>query len=80
MRCGTLNVDPRLNAFRREYRVLRPYFFLENFTCPLVRKDARALFDKGGFVLLPDEDVVQKYGDGGKHEQRSLQLYTHRID
>jgi hypothetical protein len=25
-----------------------------------------ALFDTGRFILLPDEDVVQTYRDGGK--------------
>jgi len=26
-----------------------------------LRKDAHALFDKGGFFLLPEGDVVEKY-------------------
>jgi hypothetical protein len=38
---------------------------LEIFTFPLVRKDVNALLDKGGFILLPEDDVVEKYRDGG---------------
>jgi hypothetical protein len=38
----------------------------EIFTCPLVREDVHALFDKGGFILLPEDDVVEKYRRGGK--------------
>jgi hypothetical protein len=37
---------------------------LKIFTCPLVRRDVHALFDKGGFILLPEEDVVEKYMRG----------------
>jgi len=31
-----------------------------------LRKDAHALFDKGGFILLPEGDVLEKYRRGGK--------------
>ncbi|KAI0282904.1 hypothetical protein BC826DRAFT_1062958, partial [Russula brevipes] len=54
MRRGTLNVDTRSNTF------------VAIFTCPLVRKDAHALFDKGGIILLPEGDVVEKYRRHGK--------------
>jgi hypothetical protein len=76
---------------------------LEIFTCPLVRKDVHALFDKGGFILLPEGDVLEKYMEVENpilmemcviqyyfrnclnspqpaHEQRSLQVYTHRVE
>jgi hypothetical protein len=39
---------------------------LEILRCPIVRRDVHALFDTGRFILLPDEDVVQTYQDGGK--------------
>jgi hypothetical protein len=40
--------------------------FLEILTCPLVRRDVQAFFDKGWLVLLPEEEIVQKYVNGGK--------------
>jgi len=31
-----------------------------------LRRDVYALFDKGGFILLPEDDVVEKYMEGGE--------------
>jgi hypothetical protein len=67
LRWGALNVNTHLNVFRHECRILcRAFLEILTFTCPLVRRDVQTFFDKGWLVLLPEEDIVQKYVNGGK--------------